>query len=135
MHCYADRKTVRPAYTDLQESRTEALTVWPGEPDDIAESYPSVRVADSAAVIDLFHGRERIKLVAPLASGKITRWARFSIGRPKDLLKRDGETWNDHSFHFNPAKRIQERSIKLFCAVRTRLKVGVTTMSVSTMRN
>jgi hypothetical protein len=45
VHCYADRKTGRPAYTDLQVSRAEALAVWPGEPDDIAESYPNIRVA------------------------------------------------------------------------------------------
>ena len=45
---------------------------------------------------------ERTKLVALLAGEKITTWARFGIGRPNDLLKRDGETWNNHSFHSNP---------------------------------
>jgi hypothetical protein len=86
----------------LQVNRSEALAVWPGESDDIADSYPNVRVADSPAVIDLFHGSERTKLIALLAGEKITTWARFGIGRPNDLLKRDGETWNNNSFHFNP---------------------------------
>jgi hypothetical protein len=42
VHCYADRKTGRPAYTDLQVNRAEALKLWPGEPDDIAENYANV---------------------------------------------------------------------------------------------
>jgi hypothetical protein len=38
-HCYADRNTGIPAYTDLQVNRGEILKLWPGEPDDIANSY------------------------------------------------------------------------------------------------
>jgi hypothetical protein len=102
VHCYADRKTGRPAYTDLQVSRSETLAVWPGEPGDIADSYPNVRVADSPAVIDLFHGRERTKLIALLAAEKLSTWARRGTGVANDLVKRDGEIWNNHSFQFHP---------------------------------
>jgi hypothetical protein len=102
VHCYADRKTGRPAYTDLQVSRSATLAVWPGEPGDIADSYPNVRVADSPAVIDLFHGRERSKLIALLAAEKLSTWARRATSVANDLVKRDGEIWNDHSFQFHP---------------------------------
>jgi hypothetical protein len=37
VHVYADRKSGRPAYTDLRVSRNEALAAFPGEPDDIAD--------------------------------------------------------------------------------------------------
>jgi hypothetical protein len=102
VHCFADRKTGRPAYTDLQVNRRQALALWPGEPDDVADSYPNVRVADSGAVIDLFNGSERTKLVALLAAGKISTWARRGSGTANDLVKRDGGIWNSHSLAFYP---------------------------------
>jgi hypothetical protein len=51
-HCYADRNTGVPAYTDLQVNREEVLKLWPGEPDDFVTDYPNVRVADSPAALD-----------------------------------------------------------------------------------
>jgi hypothetical protein len=102
VHCFADRKTGRPAYTDLQVNRIEALALWPEEPDDVADSYPNVRVADSAAMIDLFYGSERTKLIALLAANRITTWARFGAGPANDLVKREGKVWDNRSFHFNP---------------------------------
>jgi hypothetical protein len=102
VHCYADRKTGRPAYTDLQVNRSEVLALWPGEPDYISDSYPNVRVADSPTVIDLFNGNERTKLVALLAAGKISTWARRGVGVANDLVKRDGAIWDSHSFAFHP---------------------------------
>ncbi len=66
------------------------------------EAYPNVRVADSAAVIDLLNGSERAKLVALLAAEKISTWARRGTGVANDLTKRDGEIWDSHSFQFYP---------------------------------
>jgi len=111
VHCYADRNTGRPGYTDLKVSRTDALAVWPGEPDDIADSYPNVRVADSSAIIDLFDGSERTKLIALLSTERITTWARFGVGTSNDLIKREGKIWNSHSFHFNPKGEGAPRTI------------------------
>jgi hypothetical protein len=104
VHVYADRKSGRPAYTDLQIARSEALAVWPGEPVDIADSYPNIRVADSGAVIDLLSGSERSKFIALLAGQKITTWARRGSGAANDLLKREGEIWKNHSFRFDPKR-------------------------------
>jgi hypothetical protein len=101
-HCYADRDTGVPAYTDLQVNREEVLQRWPGEPDDIADSYPNVRVADSPAVIELFEGSARAKLLGLLAAGKIASWARASSGKSRDLIKLEGVMWSTHSFAFLP---------------------------------
>jgi hypothetical protein len=109
-HCYADRSTGRPAYTDLQVNRAQALKLWPGEPDDIAETFPNVRVADTPAVIELFEGRERSKLVGLLASEKLTAWARISASISSDLLPLEGKIWSTHSFRFHP-KNADEGSI------------------------
>jgi hypothetical protein len=102
VHVFADRKTGRPAYTDLQISRSEALAAWPGEPDDIAESYPNIRVADSPAVIDLFNGKERPKLIALLGSKKLTSWARVSAAISSDHVVLSDDIWHTHSFRFVP---------------------------------
>jgi hypothetical protein len=103
VHCYADRKTGRPAYTDLQVSRTEALAAFPGEPDDIADSYPNVRLADSPAAMDLLkNGRERPKLIGLFLSGKLCAWARISASLSSDLFPMDGNIWKTHSFMFLP---------------------------------
>lgn len=101
-HCYADRSEGVPAYSDLQVDREEVLRLWPGEPDDIADSYPNVRVADSLAVIELFKGSARAKLIGLLAAGKIASWARVSSGKSRDLIKLDGEMWSTHTFAFLP---------------------------------
>ena len=90
-HCYADRSEGVPAYTDLQVGQSRRiLRLWTGEPDDIADSYPNVRVADSLAVIELFKGSARAKLIGLLAAGKIASWARVSSGKSRDLIKLDG---------------------------------------------
>jgi hypothetical protein len=101
-HCYADRSSGIPAYTDLRVNRAEVLKLWPGEPDDIADSYPNVRVADSPAVIELLNGSDRAKLIALLAAGKIMSWARVSSRKRGDLLKLDGGMWQTHSLLFLP---------------------------------
>jgi hypothetical protein len=100
VHCYADRKTGRPAYTDLQVSRNEALAAFPGEPDDVADSYPNVRLADSPTAMDLLNGRERPKLIGLLSSGKLCAWARISANLSSDLFPMDGNIWKTHSLIF-----------------------------------
>jgi hypothetical protein len=102
VHVYADRKTGRPAYTDLQVSRSEALAAFPGEPDDIADSYPNVRLADSPAAMDLLNGRERPKLIGLFLSGKLRAWARISAHLSSDLFPMDGDIWRTHSLMFLP---------------------------------
>jgi hypothetical protein len=101
-HCYADRDQGVPSYTDLQVNREQALALWPEEPGDIADSYPNVRVADTPAIIALFEGSGRAKLIALLASGKIASWARLSHRKPHDLMKLGGDIWNSHTFLFLP---------------------------------
>jgi hypothetical protein len=101
---YADRDTGRPAYTDLQVNRAEVLKVWPGEPDDLAEGYANVRVADSPAVLELFSGRDRTKLIGLLISNKLTTWARHSAGIAGDLMPVEGKIWSTHSFQFIPRR-------------------------------
>ena len=105
--CYADRNTGRPAYGDLQVNRAEVLKVWPGDPDDQAENYPNVCVADSPSIIDLFGGSERTKLVALLASGSLRSWARPSADHTRgdpDFVKLEGTIWNTHKFRFDPKR-------------------------------
>lgn len=105
--CYADRNTGRPAYGDLQVNRAEVLKVWPGDPDDLAENYPNVCVADSPSIIDLFGGSERTKLVALLASGSLRSWARPSADHTRgdpDFVKLEGTIWNTHKFRFDPKR-------------------------------
>jgi hypothetical protein len=100
VHCYADRKTGRPAYTDLQVSRNEALAAFPGDPDDIADSYPNIRLADSPTAMDLLNGRERPKLIGLLSSGKLCAWARISASLSSDLFPMNGSIWKTHSLMF-----------------------------------
>jgi hypothetical protein len=83
-------------------NRAEVLKLWPGEPDDLAEGFANVRVADAPDVIDLFNGRERTKLVGLLETGKLTTWARLSASIGSDLTRIDGSIWNTHSFRFIP---------------------------------
>jgi hypothetical protein len=109
---YADRDTGRPAYTDLQVNRAEVLKLWPGEPDDLAENYPNVRVADAPAVIQLFGGSERAKLIALLAGNVLRSWARVSADlTSSDLVQVDGSIWNTHRFLFTPKGKDEEGTI------------------------
>jgi hypothetical protein len=103
-HCYADRTNGTPAYTDLQVNRGEALKLWPGEPDDFSDSYPNVRIADTPAIIDLFRGSERPKLIGLLGSERLTSWARVSANIPSDHVVLDGKIWGSHSFKFIPKR-------------------------------
>lgn len=111
-HCYADRDTGRPAYTDLQVNRSEVLRLWPGEPDDIAENYPNVRAADSPAIIELFGGSERAKLIALLAGNVLKAWARVSADHSSaDLVLLTTNIWNTHNFMFWPKAENQQGTI------------------------
>jgi hypothetical protein len=101
-HCYADRNTGRPAYGDLQINRAEALSLWPGEPTDIAENYPNVRVADSPTVIELFEGAERAKLIALLMGEKLLSWARISASTSHDFVLLKGNVWGMSSMRVDP---------------------------------
>jgi hypothetical protein len=78
------------------------LRLWPGEPDDIAESYPNVRVADSPAVIELLEGGDRAKLIGLLQAEKISSWARVSSSKSRDFIKLDGRMWAEREFLFMP---------------------------------
>jgi hypothetical protein len=96
VHCFADRKTGRPAYTDLQVSRAEVLKLWPGEPDDIAENYANVRVADNPSIHENVLGSgERQKFLGLLSAGILTAWARPMRGR-RDFVRIPQERWYTH---------------------------------------
>ena len=101
-HCYADRDTGRPAYTDLQVNRAEVLKLWPGEPDDLAEGYPNVRLADSPAVMALFDGPERAKIIALLTEEKLSSWARESATVAHDFVLLKGGVWVMSAFRCDP---------------------------------
>jgi hypothetical protein len=101
-HCYADRTEGVPAYTDLQVNREEVLRLWPGEPNDIAESYPNVRVADSPAVLALLNSGDRAKLIGLLEAEKISSWARVSSSKSRDFIKLAGQMWAEREFLFMP---------------------------------
>src|SRR5205814_669479 len=91
-HCYADRTTGRPSYTDLQFNRDQVVKLWPGEPDDIAESYPNVRVADNPSIQELLTGA---KLLALLSAGKLDAWARPMHGK-SDFVRIPKDAWDHH---------------------------------------
>lgn len=67
-----------------------------------SDKYPDIRVADSTAVLKLFSGPERIKLVALLESGSIKSWARSMAkgqtppGKDTDLLVLRPDVWSGH---------------------------------------
>ncbi|HZR59849.1 MAG TPA: hypothetical protein VFA80_02675 [Xanthobacteraceae bacterium] len=105
-HCYADRNTGRPAYADLRVNRAEVLKLWPGEPADLAESYPNVRVADNDALIALFttQGVQRSKFLALLREAKLRSWARRTIpDQDHDLQKLDPLIWHQKKLTFTKA--------------------------------
>jgi hypothetical protein len=110
-HCYADRDTGRPAYTDLRVNRAQTLKIWPGEPEDIAENYANVRVADSPSVIELFESSERTKLLGLFGSGRLTTWARPSAGIRGDLFEVQGRVWSTHEFRFAPKQADDDGTI------------------------
>jgi hypothetical protein len=96
VHCYADRKTGRPAYTDLRVNRAEVLKLWPGEPDDIAENYANVRIADNPSIHENILGSgERQKFLGLLSGGKLAAWARPMRGR-RDFVRIPQEWWDTH---------------------------------------
>ena len=101
-HTYLEVGRNGVEYTDLQVNRAEVLKLWPGEPDDLAESYANIRVANSSAVIVLFNGRERTKLIGLLSSNKLTTWSRLSASTGSDLVPVEGKIWNTHKFMFIP---------------------------------
>lgn len=101
-HTYTDKHSGLPDYTDLQVNRTEALKLWPGEPADIAESYPNIRVADSAPVLELFDGAERAKLIALLTAEKLSCWVRVSASNSHDYVRLEGKSWKTHNMLFIP---------------------------------
>jgi hypothetical protein len=101
-HCYSDRDTGRPAYGDLQVNRAEVLKLWPGEPDDLAEGYPNVRLADSPAAIALFESSERTKVIALLAEEKLSSWARVMANTAHDFVRLKGSVWTGAALQFIP---------------------------------
>jgi hypothetical protein len=101
-HCYSDRDTGRPAYTDLQVNRAEVLKLWPGEPGDLAEGYPNVRLADSPAAMALFDGLERAKIIALLTQEKLSSWARVSASQSHDFVLLGGGVWTMSTFRCDP---------------------------------
>ena len=108
-HCYADRNTGRPSYTDLQVNRAEALALWPGEPPEIAESYPNVRIADNPPIQELLNGNERTKLLGLLSAGKLDAWARPMRGQ-RDFVKIPKDAWENHfvDIHLNSGESINQ---------------------------
>jgi hypothetical protein len=96
VHCYADRKTGRPAYTDLQVNRSEALALWPGEPEDVAENYANVRIADNLSIHkNILGGSDRQKFLGLLSAGILTAWARPMRGRT-DFIRIPPAWWETH---------------------------------------
>lgn len=71
---------------------------------EIAESHPDVRVADCPAVIALFEGPERDKLIPLLEAEKITAWGRRGRGEqpPTKIL---GTLWATHYLLYVPKTR------------------------------
>jgi hypothetical protein len=71
------------------------------EPNDVAESYGTVRVADHPAVVALFKGRERDKLIPLLEAERISAWGRKPTGNPAPT-KIPGRLWASHYLHYVP---------------------------------
>jgi hypothetical protein len=86
----------------LQVARSEALAVWPGEPDDIATLYPNIRVADNSELIDLFInlGVEHNKLISLLQEDKIRSWAKRGPAVNAELGKLGGSIWQHENLTF-----------------------------------
>jgi hypothetical protein len=68
--------------------------LWPGDPGDLAQDYPNVRLADSPAAMDLFDGRERTKIMALLIGEKLASWARESANTSHDFTRLSGSAWS-----------------------------------------
>jgi hypothetical protein len=98
-------------YTDLQVNRAQVLKLWPGEPDDLAEGYPNVRLADSPAVLALFDGVERAKIIALLTQEKISSWARVSASVSHDFVLLAGSVWAQSAFRCDPKNPADAGSI------------------------
>lgn len=75
-----------------------------------ADKYPDIRVADSTAVLDLFRGTERVKLIALLEAGSIKSWARSMAkgqtppGVDTDLLALAPDAWSKHRLEHMPKR-------------------------------
>ena len=94
--CYADRKTGRPGYTDLQVKRGEALAIWRGEPEEVAENYANVRVADNPSIHDeILRGEDRQKFLGLLNAGVLAAWGRPMLGRT-DFVPIPKASWETH---------------------------------------
>lgn len=78
----------------------------PKEPDDIADSYPNLRVADFPRVAELFDGD---KLIPLLEAGKITAWGRRGSGEPP-LIKVPGNIWASNDLFRLPKMQEQTRN-------------------------
>jgi hypothetical protein len=80
----------------------KASSDQPKEPDDIAESYPNLRVADHHRIIDLFESPERDKLIPLLEAEKLSAWARpMGSGEPPPT-KIAGTIWKTYYLLFLP---------------------------------
>jgi hypothetical protein len=76
------------------------------EPEDIADSYPNLRVADFPRVAELFDGD---KLIPLLEAGKITAWGRRGSGEPP-LIKIPGNIWASNDLFRLPKMQEQTRN-------------------------
>lgn len=110
-HTYLEMGRSGVEYTDLQVNRAEVLKLWPGEPDDLAEGYPNVRLADSPAAVALFEGSERAKIIALLMQEKILSWARVSASVSHDFVLLAGNVWGMSAFRCDPKNHADAGSI------------------------
>jgi hypothetical protein len=100
-HCYADRTTGVPAYTDLQVNRDDVLKLWPRELGAFADSYPNVRVADNPSIHEhILQGADRQKFLALLAQRKLSAWARPMQGS-NDFVEIPANSWNEQNIDVN----------------------------------
>jgi hypothetical protein len=122
--CYLGKRQV--FYTDPKVSRRDLARVakklrksanfiseWsnapphkPKEPDDIADSYPNLRVADLPRVAELFDGD---KLIPLLEAEKITAWGRRGSGEPP-LIKIPSNIWASNDLYYLPKMQEQTRN-------------------------
>lgn len=67
------------------------------------KAIQTCELADEPAIIELFSGSERPKLLALLAGKRLTAWAGVSADHTSsDHIQLEGTLWNSHRFLFIP---------------------------------
>lgn len=74
-----------------------------------SESYPDLRIADCAEVLELFKKNDA-RLIGLLTAGRLSSWAR-QMQMGKKLLPLEAIIWNTHQFHFYPALTDEQNTI------------------------